>query len=317
MERNIVLRAVAVIALGIAFVAAASAQDQQVPAATGPKPNDVVVAVDVSGSMSEKGVFKDVKAYLERDLVRPLLKVGDRFTLIVFGSSARAFPTRTIASEADIDAVVASIGELEANQDFTDLGSALETLDGAMASHAEGDFRPVAVFITDGKNAPPPASPFSGKDLSVDDRFTESGRRIAKKGWFLYVVGLGAKNDAEVVAAAVEGSTAVGASSSVEDSGGSSTGIGNGARSGGSAAAQALSAAPLVAYLEETAEATEERAVAAETAKADALKASRGSLPVLLAAAGGAVILAAFIFLIVAVKRRAEKKDDKKVAPKA
>lgn len=309
MVRTTIFRAIAAILFGVSLVSAGFAQDTQTQAAPGPKPNDVVVAVDVSGSMSEKGVFKDVKAYLERDLVRPLLKVGDRFTLIVFGKGARALPTKTIESAADIDAVVASIKDLKAGEDFTDLGSALEALDGAMASRSDGTYRPVAVFITDGKNAPPPTSPFSGKDLSVDDRFTQSGRRIAQKGWFLYVVGLGDKNDAEVVAGAVAGSTAIGGSSPTEDAGGASGKAGN--------PSEALSAAPLIAYLDETEKEAEKRAEATAAAKAAAEKPEAGTLPVILAAAGGVVILGAFVFLILLVKRRAEKKDDSKIVPKA
>ncbi len=318
MERTIVFR-VAAIVLGVAFAAAGFAQDTR-------RPNDVVVAVDVSGSMRSQGVFADVQAYLENDLVRPLLKPGDRFTLIVFGERARAYPTRVIASDADVAAAVDDIRGLQAGEDFTDLGSALEVLDGAMASRSEGDYRPVAVFITDGKNAPPPASPYSGRDLSVDDRFTESGRRIAKKGWLLYVVGLGARNDADVVAAAVEGSKAVGGSSSAAASDGTvgaASGVSGGEDAGGSGGssggtgeggtAEALSAAPLVEYLEETAQVAEERA---ETAAAEAEAATderpASSLPLVLAAAGGAVVLIGLLVFIVAVKRRADRKDEPK-----
>lgn len=309
MERTTVFRATAAIVFGVAFAVSGFAQDTQ-------KPNDVVVAVDVSGSMSSKGVFSEVKAYLENELVRPLLKPGDRFTLIVFGSLARALPTRTIASDADLSAVVADIQSLSADEDFTDLGSALETLDGVLASRSQGDYRPVAIFITDGKNAPPPTSPFSGKDLSVDDRFTESGRRIAKKGWLLYVVGLGERNDADVVAAAVEGSVAVGGASSAATSGeggdaGQSGGASGGTGAGAGGAAEALSAAPLVAYLEETAQVTEKRAEAA-AAEASSAERKASALPLGLAAAGGAVILIGLVVLIIVVKRRADRKEEPK-----
>ncbi len=314
MESTSLRRVFAAAVFGLLAAAAGFAQDTQAPASATRKPNDVVVAVDVSGSMSSKSVFTDVKTYLEGELVRPLLKPGDRFTLIVFGERARALPTRTIASEADIEAAVADIKGLQAGEDFTDLGSALEVLDGAMASRAEGDFRPVAVFITDGKNAPPPTSPYSGKDLSVDDRFTESGRRIAKKGWFLYVVGLGERNDADVVAAAVEGSKAVGGSSSAGGTSGQAGGAGGATGAGGSAGgtAEALSAAPLVEYLEETAKVTEERAEAAEEAEAAKIAEKAGTLPIILGVAGGVILLAGLVVLIIVVKRRADRKDEPK-----
>ena len=42
-----------------------------------------------------------MKAYLEREVVRSLLRSGDRFTLIVFGSEARQLFSRTMETEAE------------------------------------------------------------------------------------------------------------------------------------------------------------------------------------------------------------------------
>jgi len=215
--------------LGLASVLVVGAQE------TVRRPNDLVVAVDVSGSMAQSGTFGEVKKYLESELLRPLLKPGDCFTLIPFGTSARVQPTRTIVSAGDVDAAVAAVRNLQASDGHTDLGAAVEALEAAMKSRSDGAFRPVAVFLTDGKNAPPPESPFSGKDLSVDERFAGAGQRIAKKGWFLYVIGLGDQTDAATVAAVVEGSALV-------------------------ESTQALDAKPLETYLETTATTTEERA---------------------------------------------------------
>jgi hypothetical protein len=216
------------------------------------RPNDLVVAVDVSGSMARSGAFKDVKAYLENEVLRPLLKPGDRFTLMLFGTAARVQASRTITGAGDVDAIVAAIKNLVASDGYTDLGMAVEVLEAAMQSHADGAFRPVAVFLTDGKNAPPPESPFSGKDLSIDERFSGAGQRIAKKGWFLYVIGLGEESDAATLAAAVEGSALVESS-------------------------EALAAKPLEVYLKATAAAAEERADGAAGSSSTASAEAGGS----------------------------------------
>ncbi len=218
-----------ILILGLASTAAVGAQEAH------RRPNDLVVAVDVSGSMAQSGTFEDVKKYLENEVLRPILKPGDRFTLIPFGTQARAQPTLTIASAGDVDEAVAVIRNLKASDGHTDLGTAVEALESAMQARSDGAFRPVAVFLTDGKNAPPPESPFSGKDLSVDERFAGAGQRIAKKGWFLYVIGLGEQTDAATVAAVVEGSALV-------------------------ESKEALKAEPLETYLEKTAATTETRA---------------------------------------------------------
>ena len=247
-------RAIFAACLCVAFVVASvAAAAAQVPSS---RPLDLVVALDVSGSMAGSDVFASVKAYLEKDVLRPLLKPGDRFTLILFGKEARTAAAREIARQEDVDAVVASVAALRADDGYTDLGAALEALDSAMAPRSDGLYRTASIFITDGKNAPPPGSPFFGKDLSVDERFAGAGRRIARKGWILYVVGLGAETDAPAVAAAVEGSVIVEAPASP------------------GAASSALAAAPLGTYLAETATAAEERAASAASAAAPAAAAA-------------------------------------------
>jgi hypothetical protein len=286
--------------MGLASALVAGAQ------ASATQPNDLVVAVDVSGSMSKSGDFEEVKDYLETEVLRPLLKPGDRFTLIPFGTTARVQPTRTIASAGDVDAAVAAIRNLKASDGHTDLGTAVEALESAMQARSDGAFRPVAVFLTDGKNAPPPESPFSGKDLSVDERFAGAGQRIAKKGWFLYVIGLGEQTDAATVAAVVEGSVLV-------------------------ESKEALEAESLETYLETTATATEERASvaaasgsAAPGADGTTADGKGGGSPAGVGGAGspqaggfpfalvvGAILGAALIVVIAVVLGRRKKKEEK------
>ncbi|MFA6504444.1 MAG: vWA domain-containing protein, partial [Treponemataceae bacterium] len=148
-------------------------------------PSDVFVVWDVSGSMRTSGVVPEVKSYLKKEVVQAILKPGDRFTLIAFGSEARTLLSRNIETDADKDAIAKEIEAVRTDDAYTDIGIALEKLDEALGSAKDGARRPIAVFITDGKNAPPKSSPYSGKNLSVDQRFKDVGRRIAMKGWNL------------------------------------------------------------------------------------------------------------------------------------
>lgn len=173
------------------------------------RPRDIVIVLDVSGSMKEAGIEQDVKEYLIKEVVNSLLQTGDSITLKVFGEETRTQLTRTINSAEDLRYVTDEINAIDAADHFTDLGSALEGMDAILQERSDASAVPIALFITDGKNAPPQWSPHYGKDISSDEYFVDIGKRISMKGWRLYVVGLGAETDAESIAELVEGSTLV------------------------------------------------------------------------------------------------------------
>jgi hypothetical protein len=289
------------------------------------RPNDIAVVVDVSGSMRESGIIAEVRSYLDAEVVKSLVRVGDRFTLIAFGSGARTAIRKDIASEADIAALSKEIAALRATDEYTDLGAALEAFDAALESRSDGAYRPVALFITDGKNAPPPGSSYAGKDLSVDERFRDTGKRIAMKGWKLFVVGLGSQTDAPAVAAAVEGSTLVTAPVNGPSSGGGTSGSSGAgtAGAGGSGVAAALGGEQLDAYLADTEKTAANAAAAADAAGAaggagagdGSGAAGSGGLPVWLVGVIVLAVAAGGAFVVVFLRSRKSKDDEQ--APKA
>jgi hypothetical protein len=97
---------------------------------------------------------------------------------------------------------------LKADDDYTDIGSALEYLFTLLSQSKEdtNTQNTQILFITDGNNTPPKTSPYYGKDLSVDERFQETGRKISQAGWFIYVIGIGKETDAQHIAQAIPGS---------------------------------------------------------------------------------------------------------------
>ncbi|MDR1389024.1 MAG: VWA domain-containing protein [Treponema sp.] len=166
---------------------------------------DVFVILDVSGSMEEQNKFPNVQAYLEGEVVNGLLKTGDHFTLITFGDSAQETLSKSITSEADRTALRDELYALKPDNDFTDIGTAMEKLVEVLEKTEESSVRRVILFITDGLNAPPPGSRYRGVNLSLDDRFRELGEKVSQSGWFLYVIGIGGETDAQVIATAVPG----------------------------------------------------------------------------------------------------------------
>lgn len=166
---------------------------------------DVFVILDTSGSMNEQGKFLHIKQYLEKDVIGSLLETGDFFGLILFGNTAKESFSQRVTNDQDKTSILTKIRALKADDDFTDIGTAMEKLY-EMLSKRNSTSKQTILFITDGKHTPPRTSPYYGKDLALDARFKDIGQKISKAGWFLYVVGIGNETDAKKIADSVENS---------------------------------------------------------------------------------------------------------------
>jgi hypothetical protein len=164
---------------------------------------DVFVILDVSGSMEEQNRFTNVQEYLDREVVNGLLKNGDTFTLITFGDNANEQFTRAINSDSDKSSLISDLRKIEPDNNFTDIGMAMEKLAEILEKQEESGVRRVILFVTDGMNAPPPGSKYRGSDLAVDERFRELGEKISRGSWFIYVIGIGSLTDAQNIADAI------------------------------------------------------------------------------------------------------------------
>jgi Mg-chelatase subunit ChlD len=167
---------------------------------------DVFVILDVSGSMTQQSRFTNVQDYLDREVVNGLLKNGDNFTLVTFGDSANEQFTRAINSDSDKSNLISDLRKIKPDNDYTDIGMAMEKLAEILEKREESGVRRVILFITDGLNAPPRGSKYRGADLAVDERFKELGEKISRGSWFLYVIGIGGLTDAQSIANAIPGS---------------------------------------------------------------------------------------------------------------
>jgi hypothetical protein len=190
----------------ILFVAISTALLAQTKDAPEQGKRDVFVIFDVSGSMNIENRFNNVKDYLEKDVIGSVLRNGDTLTLIEFGDKPREVLSRTLGSDSDRRSLIETIRSLKADDNFTDIGTAMEMLFDVLSKKSDSSARQLVLFITDGKNTPPRTSPYYGKDLAVDERFRDIGQKISKGGWFLYVIGIGGETDAKKIAEAVDSS---------------------------------------------------------------------------------------------------------------
>ena len=162
---------------------------------------NIILVVDKSGSM--KGYFDEVKAYLA-DSILPLTEPDDFFCLILFGEDADCYFTDEIDRD-HLDSVRAVIDDSRADQDFTDIGLALEAMFSTLEQSQKLNDKSILLFITDGKNTPPPWSKYYGKDYEYQEVFFEKARTIKEGAWKVMILGIGEDTAAKDLSEILDG----------------------------------------------------------------------------------------------------------------
>lgn len=156
---------------------------------------DLVVVIDVSGSMQSNDLVQPVQDYFDQTLDL-LLEVGDTVTLITFGTGAYSnMQTVEIEDEASTD----QLKEYVSNLEFTDqktyhalaIQSAFEkctVLEGQYPAHQK-----VILFLTDGDNDPPEGLP---DEIKLDEVKVDSSSY--NTDWFVVHIQMNENENTEI-----------------------------------------------------------------------------------------------------------------------
>ena len=150
----------------------------------------VIVVLDVSGSIKKQ--FPDITKIIDRSIVKSRLDVGDYFVLIPFGDAALPMYSGQLMREEDKNSISNTLKAMKADNDFTDIGTAIKTALNYIVDLKGDDYNlyePLVLFITDGDITTPSTSEFYAQN--VDQIFNDSliGNKYLYDGW--YYVGIG------------------------------------------------------------------------------------------------------------------------------
>lgn len=150
----------------------------------------VIVVLDVSGSIKKQ--FPDITKIIDRAIVKNRLNVGDYFVLIPFGDTALPMYSGQLMREEDKTSISNTLKAMKADNDFTDIGTAIKTALNYIVDLKGDDYNlyePLVLFITDGDITTPTSSEFHAQN--VDQIFTDPliGNKYLYDGW--YYVGIG------------------------------------------------------------------------------------------------------------------------------
>ncbi|MCL2295023.1 MAG: VWA domain-containing protein [Spirochaetes bacterium] len=162
---------------------------------------DVFILLDKSLSMQEDNKIHYVREYVNNFILDRIIIPGDRLYIINFFGQTEVFVNTIIRDENHIEEIKQDVLRIRADGRFTDIGNALNTLV-AISARYEGNNRlKYMLLMTDGRQEAPPGSPYQWElGRPFNHRFLENTRVIEKKGWKIFVLGLGRDTDARLLA---------------------------------------------------------------------------------------------------------------------
>lgn len=145
------------------------------------KPIDLIVVMDTSSSVYDS--YHQVTEYAIGPLLKEFLRVGDTFHLISFSGAPRTELSRRIESSADVETIIGRIMLMYPLDPYSDILATLEYVSRYLSDLPE--VRPkTVIFISDGKQNPPPGSPYKQfTTAEVLAKINETANRLKGNGW--------------------------------------------------------------------------------------------------------------------------------------
>lgn len=143
-------------------------------------PNDVVVIIDTSSSMS--GSFRRIQDYVTGPLLKEFLRIGDTFHLISFSDTPRTEIARRVEGVGDVETIIGRLFLMYPLGAYSDITGALDYTERYITSLPQTRPKKV-IFISDGDQRLRSGIPESGADATaLQTRITETSARLSRQG---------------------------------------------------------------------------------------------------------------------------------------
>ena len=165
---------------------------------------ELFLVLDKSKSMVQE--IGEVVDYVDNFLLNTFLIPGDRLAIITFYGQTELFFQPGVVDDQSRMLLSSSLSRLKADGRFTDIGNALDRLNGLVSRETTNTgLKRYLLLITDGIQEAPPESPYYSPDGSFNHRFLETTKEIQNKGWKIVILGIGQETAAREVAEELDG----------------------------------------------------------------------------------------------------------------
>lgn len=147
-------------------------------------PVDMILMIDKSLSMQEAGKFDSLQKWVLNELVGQMLTEGDWISIYQFYEKQEHVISVDIKNKDDKQKVIAAISNIKPNGKYTDIGSALDTINTAVKNRGKNERQKVLLIITDLEQDAPLTSKYAGKQSKFKTPYLVEARIIKHDKWY-------------------------------------------------------------------------------------------------------------------------------------
>ncbi|GAB1482818.1 hypothetical protein MASR2M78_16340 [Treponema sp.] len=126
--------------------------------------------------------YKGVSECVVGPLLREFLRLDDTFHLISFSGSPHAELSRRIEGSGDVETIIGRMLLMYPLDPYSDVLAALEYA-GRYLTDLPDTRSKTLILISDGEHAPPPSSPYAGKNtVELESKLSETSRHSRRNG---------------------------------------------------------------------------------------------------------------------------------------
>lgn len=162
---------------------------------------DFVLFVDTSLSMVD--AMEEAKAYVASELIGRLVEPGDWFSLHNFYGKSELVWQGEVRDEGDVAEIVRRLNALKADGRFTDIGSALDTMERILDERGRPERPKYVLLITDERQEAPRDSLYYAPDYQARHPLLEYVKRVDKGLFRVVTIGYGISARVELEARAL------------------------------------------------------------------------------------------------------------------
>lgn len=155
---------------------------------------NLMLVLDVSGSMNK--YFYEVQKYINDIIFNNILIDGDYLSFSTFGTYIDNKIDKKLRLPDDYSLLSSAIFSSQPNQNYTDIGLALENIDNKINGNTLPHEKTIIFFITDGINIPSPQSKYYGVDIYAKGAF-QSYEKIKSGNYKVMLLSIGEKTAAK------------------------------------------------------------------------------------------------------------------------